>query len=407
MRTLHLAGPLLAFVTAFAAYGCTLDLAGLPADTTSTSGAPTTSSGGGAESTSASVSGSGGATATTSATATATATTSATATTATTVTSAASTTGTGCIPKQEDCTNGVDDDCDDDIDCADSDCTGGSGTFQCSPDTAGGWTVVTFDGNAAGQCPSGYGNLANVASAPADNGADCSCNCGSALLNPCTQGVLTLNFGVMACGGSVIAGTSSGTGACDALASTVPQISNKDQATTKATKLAVKATACDATSTLSVDPPISAFTCTATAAPGAGCPNQAACVPKPATGSVCIQHEGVKSCPAGGPMQLHIVAAPADVIDKRTCGACTCSSSATSCNGAKFTGYDDDACMVNPATIDIDGVCHFALNGKHFTGNTHFKYTATPDTMNCAAASATTPVGGAFQVDNPITICCP
>jgi hypothetical protein len=393
MRTLHLAGPLLAFVTAFAAYGCTLDVAGL-SPTTSTSGMPTTGSAGGAEPTSASVSGSGGANATTSAS-------------ATTGTSAASTTGTGCIPKQEDCTNGVDDDCDEDIDCADSDCTGASGAFQCAPDTADGWTVVTFDGNAAGQCPSGYGNLTSVASEPANNGADCSCNCGSPQLNPCTQGVLTLNFGIMGCGGSVIAGTSSGTGACDSLASKVPQISNKDQATTMATKLAVKATACDATATPSVDPPIGAVTCTPTGPSGAGCPNQTACVPKAATGSVCIQHEGAMSCPAGGPMQRRIVAAPADVIDNRTCGACTCSSSATSCSGAKFTGYDDANCTGNPGTVDIDSVCHFAANGQNFTGDNHFKYTATPDTMNCAAASATTPVGGSFQVNNPITICCP
>jgi hypothetical protein len=388
MRTLPIVGSLLAFSVAFAAYGCSLDVTGImPVMTTSAGGAGPSSS---------TVAGPGGASGTGGEAATS---------TAGSVTAAGSTTGTGCIPKAEDCTNGDDDDCDGDIDCKDSDCSGTTGAFQCSPDTTGGWTVVAFDGSSGAQCPTGYGSPAVVASQPPSLGADCTCNCGSPQLNPCTQGSLAVQFGIMQCGGGII--TSTVTGACDPLASTVAKNQNQDQPTAKATKLAVKATTCDASATPSDDPLINALSCTPTAAAGAGCPGQAACIPKASSGSVCIQHAGDMACPAGGPMQKHLVAAPTDIQDKRTCGACACTSTATSCSAAKFTGYDDANCTNHPVTVDIDAACHFAANGQNFTGNAYFKYTATPDTMNCAAASATTPIGGSFVVDNPITICCP
>ena len=367
MRTLQLAGSVLAFAAAFAAHGCVLDVSGLEDPASNAGGASGTMGTGGA---------------------------------GVSVTStASSSTGTGCEAVPEICNDGDDNDCNGMTDCADPACTGATG-YSCTPVAPAGWTVVAFAASSPPACPAGFENPTVVAPPPAA-GAKCACACDSPSKNPCTQGTLSITVG-MDC--KALAMTLQVTGDCQAL----PAKINSPYGTGKAQKLDVTPVACSGKASLPAAPPSpDGVTCTPVASSAKGCEVGSACLPEVTAASLCIQREGDIACPGAPFTKRHLVGAPGDVTDQRTCGTCSCTSSATSCNNATFIGYDNNTCSMGAAGVAIDGTCHETPSmGTNFDDNTHFIYSATPNTMSCAPSGNPAAVSGAFKLNNPTTICC-
>jgi hypothetical protein len=308
---------------------------------------------------------------------------------------------TGCVPTAEICANGVDDDCDGLTDCADPECSTPTSVVACIASAPPGWTLTTVVPDAAAVCPAGFASAVHVAAAPTSASAACDCSCGAAASNPCTQGQLTIKSGS---GCTLETITSTVTGGCDAFGVTLVG----PHKSLNASPLKAVSVACAVTVNKPASVPSSVETiCGAPASSGGGCAGGQTCFPKVAPGELCIQASGDMACPPGSPFTARqVVGAPGDVIDQRTCGACTCTSSASICSNATLTAYSDGNCVVNPVSAVIDGTCGAAGNNATFQHATHFIYQATPNTTTCTPSTTTPPLLGAFQPSSPITLCC-
>jgi hypothetical protein len=308
-----------------------------------------------------------------------------------------------CSPSgPESCSNGLDDDCNGLVDCADPACA--STGFTCAQAVPPGWTLVAYDRASRGGCPGGWGSSSPTVEGP-DGGAACGCACGTYQGNPCLIGSLSLSLGQTQCGCSQtqnIALVSDG--GCDPIAHAIGQPCGT-WGDGKVAALAPVSLACSEVRTL---PPIGfaaqGQTCVPTAGIGAGCSSGGGCVPSPAPAAGCIQTDGAQaSCPPGF-STLSIVYSPADVADGRQCQACGCVSAATTCTGASVTLYDDSNCTTGDIAVPADGKCDDVTGDPSDAG--WFVYRATPDTTACQGPS-TSPITGGVVAGNPKTICCP
>ncbi|MFS8066163.1 MAG: hypothetical protein ACMG6S_07305, partial [Byssovorax sp.] len=340
---------------AFAAYGCMLDVSGLEA---------TASSQGGAGPTSVSV-------------------------------------GIGCAPIAEICNDGIDNDCDDLIDCADPQCTDAAG-YACSPAAPQGWAVVAFTSDTAAPCPTGYGDSTEVTTAPT-SGDQCTCTCGAAPATLCYQAPLKIQFGHTSCGGNIF--TLPATGGCDPIGGNIghTQTTPYNNATASPN---VPKVACAATPVLPALQASKGVSCAPSAAGGKGCDGDSVCLPRVDAAGWCIQSSGDVACPDPSFTHRQVVHAKGDVDDERACGDCSCTSNATKCTDGKFTSFTSDQCSGPGVSVTVNGVCNDLSGGDNQT-HTFFKYTAKPETVDCTPGSATTGLNGAVVVANPITVCCP
>jgi hypothetical protein len=213
-----------------------------------------------------------------------------------------------------------------------------------------------------------------------------------------------VTFGHSTCGASTTKFTSDGQ--CDPITGGIVPDSTPGQGPYKdgqGNALPVATVPCGASAKLPALPPsASGRACTAKMMDGA-CAAGNACV-APA-GRQCLQQAGDVPCPDGG-MTKYLVYAPSDVKDARTCGACSCSSSATKCSNATLTTHTKSDCTDMGIALTVDGNCNGLPAGSDDTNDQYFVYNATPDTMACAPTSATVPVMGTVSVANPVTICC-
>jgi hypothetical protein len=338
----------------------------------------------------------------------------------------------------EDCTDGIDNDLDGKIDCADPDCQVG---FSChNPLTpalvTAGWTghFALTDGLVAalpGNCPgatypnpiyTGY----RIPKAPA---ATCStCTCDAPLGEQCTlnvhvaagtcadvnsaNGVCQYNLPVTA------------NGTCDQSVGFLPggdntcslPVNNLCPNGSAACNQAVYADAATITGgscNPSIEVPnVPAFSWTNAgracqpATEGKGCASSFACLPNaPAPfGSVCIQHTGDVPCPAGSGYTLKKVFYDIDPQDDRSCSDCQCSG----VNGASCSTttniYSDlltNTCNTLVASVPPGGCT--ALSGNPAVYGR--KSVSTSITAGSCAPSGGTPTGVAFGL-NPVTFCC-
>jgi hypothetical protein len=330
-----------------------------------------------------------------------TSTTSTMSTTSTTATvgSAASTTGTGCAGSIEVCDDGIDNDCDGAVDCADTDCTGPTDGRICVAPAPLGWTLIAF--GPGDTCSPGYAKLAKVEEAPTstDSTCSCACDCAGAKNNPCTNGPLTVHIGM---GCSFFNLDLTVTGGCDPIG--MPIMSTAQSIKT----VPLPVTPVDVPGTAKLPgtlPGAAGTTCTPIADLAGGCSPGDACVPRPASASLCIEHDGDVACPAGAYSQRSVVGAPGAVTDKRSCAACTCSSSAASCSNPTFSAYSNSSCLGGADTAQlVANVCVQA--NAPFTNDDYFIYSATPTAPTCQIGGAPPAVVGAVEPKSPTTICC-
>jgi hypothetical protein len=277
-----------------------------------------------------------------------------------------------CATLEIDCLDGIDNDCNGLVDCADPACTAG---YVCAelPTDGGFEGTAIYAPTRATPCPSTYptqtDTFEGLLTTPAECSA-CSCAAGGA---SCGVSAITCGAAAASCaldgGASAVVTTTCGSFDAGALgpgsscAVTVPEV-------TPGTCVP------DGGAATLPDASFSELSrvCTTTSGPGGGCAPGLVCVGRPPSGfhGACVfkSVSGAAVCPAGFG-QAHVTMPSAtSVTDTRGCTACSCGSpTGASCAGAatfySAPGCTDDAGASDAGaaslTLTADGVCHGVL----------------------------------------------
>jgi hypothetical protein len=267
-----------------------------------------------------------------------------------------------CAPLETNCLDGIDNDCNGLVDCADPACTAG---YTCVAPAAG-WTgYALYDDTRAAACPSTYPTQADTFEgmifSPASCGA-CACTAGGATCGPSN---LTCEDDGGACTASMA--IASLTASCTALGAGLAADGTTMCAASAPTATAGSCAASGGAASLSaVSFSKLSRTCTATTGPGGGCTGAQVCVAKPAAGShgVCVSQpvSGSALCPSGYAHAFVVVPTATSYDDTRACTSCSCggvSGASCSATATLFGGADCDAGTnaLPPPILPADGVC--------------------------------------------------
>ena len=294
----------------------------------------------------------------------------------------------------EDCTNGVDDDCNGLTDCADSACHPDHECIAAAPD---GWSgpgaFVETSGTAPPSCPPTFVNPAFDGTAdPSAAPASCGCTCGAPSKVACAIDA-TFYFDsscANACSSSAITA-----GACAATCSGAQ--------TMKVTASPGLGGSCGASPSKTV-PPLgwnhAARVCSSRS--GTGCNAGSVCAsarPAPFASGACVWRIGAIDCVAPYTTR-HVYYSGA--TDTRDCGACTCGSPHdTTCGTVTVSLYGDNQCSGGAAgTAPSDGSCVPAPSGAHGATSSN----ATTTGGSCTPTSAG-PIGSVTPT-GATTVCC-
>jgi hypothetical protein len=245
-------------------------------------------------------------------------------------------------------------------------------------------------------CAMGWTNPRTLLDNVRASAATCACTCGAPASNPCANGTHNASFrtGTTSCNdGSAnldldgachgIAGFSSSINGVSVSPPTIAQVS------------------CGATAALPPAIDDGALLVCDLAAGGApiACPG-GTCIPKPDPDKICILHTGdTATCPAAFPTKK--IVAPS-FTDGRTCGACSCTTNATTCTNRQIGFYTNGGCNQGERLSTVDNTCN-DLSGSGSA--TFYQYKATAN-GSCVAAAATVAVTGALALTTPSTLCC-
>jgi hypothetical protein len=307
-----------------------------------------------------------------------------------------------CAPT-ENCTNGVDDNCDGLVDCADPQCKSAGFTCDAAPPT--GWSgpvAFTVGPSAAQPCPANFGTVSfQVNAGLSAPGAMCGCSCDPSGGFAC-QSTETF-FTDSLCGKPCLVTATLVSGACQdvfaALASCGPPMS----ALSSTASAPTFAGNCPTLPTKTLPPVTWAQHGQACATPTAplqgGCAGGQVCVP-PGAGRLCVAAAGALACPAGSPYtqsQLFYQS----VNDARDCSACSCNPPVTVfCGTGQILGSNDVvACTGTTVVESAPAACTMD------NGSTARKLDETNATKAPCTPSPVGPTGTATPA-GPMTICC-
>jgi hypothetical protein len=299
-----------------------------------------------------------------------------------------------CVPKTEDCFNGLDDDCDGLPDCADPDC---APTAVCVPRPSG---DVGTNVPGAQACPTGFATPTPFGSGLQAGGASCTgCQCGQSVVTSCSA-TLTTYFTAAECqagtNGKVVATIST----TDANTCPVPDTNTANVLGAGLSPWNVVSTTCVA-SGAPVRPTPSFATSTSFCKAArvsdvgkTGCAAGSVCMPKPATGGSCVLLADAGACPAGTKASMVVYAG---IQDNRTCAACSCTLQGANCDNLVVQMGSDYSCGVDME--DIKGGARNCMptqtTGVYVPG---YHLTGTPTNGTCNPASGLsgplTPTGG-------------
>ncbi len=313
----------------------------------------------------------------------------------------------------ENCTNGLDDDMDGDIDCEDQDCDAG---FSCADPAPPGWTgpVALWEGN--GNLPpppcvlsGGFDSIAasgsdGLSAAP----ASCpSCSCGAPQGVACQIGTAGFYSNSTCAGGG--GQLSIPEGVCQAF---VTSTIDPAGVTWNAAPPGGGACLPNTMGTISV-PSVQwaerARSCGGLAEIGGGC-GGGLCVPRPQSPfaePVCIYRAGDQSCPFAYPDKALYFQS---VDDTRSCTSCGCATPAgTSCGGT-LQLYTDNNCSIDEVTLSAVGQCAALPPDPTpppppYLSLRSMKYTGGSKNGGSCASQASTPTGTVNEIF-PVTFCC-
>jgi hypothetical protein len=328
-----------------------------------------------------------------------------------------------CQTLVENCQNGVDDDEDSLVDCADPSCT----AFTCAT-TPLGWTgpVALWSGTAgaAPNCPGAYPS--NVLEAH-DNLVVPAYTCPTCTCSPQNAQCIPLQFWydtTTTCSSSTawwVDVDPSGTciplflgGSSTARSSQLvpPASHDPEPITSYASGNCVPNQAAPQFPGASWATDVLA--CGASATPGGGC-GAGACMPKPTAPfntKLCIFRQGINACPGSYPNEMPSTQNPqyyATYTDNRTCSQCSCG--APTCGGTVRT-FTDTSCgnSANPTVVDITGGCSTIpgdpTRSTGGPGGGSDTRSIRWDNAGAVCGSATSSLGGGVTPDTPVTVCC-
>lgn len=303
----------------------------------------------------------------------------------------------------EDCLDGLDNDLDGDIDCADADCTTG---FVCTDEAPTGWSSVAIEqgmGAAPPAMPCVDGSMAESFFTGPAGAAECSaCTCGAIAGTTCNGPSLACFPGSNNCGSGQQDWTNNfANGNCAKPDIGFGTINLSCRLTAQAT----------VGQSGSCPPSASDFTNKDTWAgwvnscgikTGAGgCDAGKVCTPKPLdTQSLCIRQDGQQMCPNG----WNSVDAYVGGSDDRSCSACTCAANPT-CTGGTYQVFDSNGCAAggdNPITVD-NNTCR---NVSALIDFGSWSVQKTPPTAGGSCTAQGGEAMGSVQTKGPVTFCC-
>lgn len=262
---------------------------------------------------------------------------------------------------------------------------------------ADGWAPIALVA-ADAPCPSGSSRddgLGVLLEGVRSTGTTCECTCGAPTTNPChrdgTHQIFARVGGNGPCdqGGSYLLPS----GACEVATSWSPSVNG-----ISSTPAAPRSVTCPAAI---AKPPVESdaelASCAIDVSAGA-CAAGEICLDV----GPCLVHEGAVECPAGfgGP---RIVTPSSDVVDERTCGACTCRSAATACVDARLSLFTSEDCTTGEVSVSLDGKCNAITPIPTVK---RFRYSATPSPAGCTPDVPKPPMIGALRAQRHLTICC-
>jgi hypothetical protein len=337
----------------------------------------------------------------------------------------------GCVPKPEDCTNGVDDDCDGLTDCADPQCT--TMGFQCAPPWPSGWTpVALYDSYTATGYPAippcssdpAYGNLLAFSYyTPIPTAASCTFTCGNIDLTGAT------------CSDPVLTTASSGCPSAPATSCTTNNVSVASIGTTctnysacqggiNGVNIATSSSytggaTCGAPSTTKTIPTWDSTkgwagagrVCGPTNPPSthsgaaAGCSTGEYCLKVPANGLACITSPGQQACPASS-LYSSEHKYNSTGTDARSCdfSSATCTPSGTTCSES-VSVYNNSGCTGMPAILTNAKTCYSGTPLNYVTAESA-QATLTPSGGTCAQGGAGVVTGSITPGGTQTTVCC-
>jgi hypothetical protein len=295
-----------------------------------------------------------------------------------------------CTPTgPEQCTNGIDDNCNGLTDCADPACM--QDNYTCVPTPpGGGWAFVSFDPTSQSGCSPGM-QTTNVDVDPTDTPAQCSCACKVATAPTCTGNVMTAygNNGMCTSMGNQFQAD----GSCNRTPVMV-------MAYAQVNGPAGSGGMCSATPTTTI-PPAGATKgqiCSGETKFGAGCPSGQVCAQVPGP-QACVAKNGQVACPANDYTTLHFVG---NLRDTRGCSNCKCNG--TPACALTWNFYSSPSCNGQVAlSLHPDGNCQ-ATGGPQLYGSNSL----TGDSQNATCGAPTMQPGPTGQVtlDAEQTVCC-
>jgi hypothetical protein len=302
-----------------------------------------------------------------------------------------------CKPSgAEICDDGLDNDCNGKLDCADPACNAG---YACTDPAPSGWQLVGFAASTRPDCPANFGAGTDVAAVTGTGAGTCACQCSAAVgSTACNAGQATVAVSDQAgcTGGTTATRSVNADAGCTALttALNVPAGTVFVNSTPPAPPAA-----CDATTTFATAPVTSGRLCAPPARVGGGCAGSQVCAPKPTGMEICAAKAGADSCPTTFPKRN---TSGSGATDNRACNACTCAPQA-SCGGTVtlFTAADCSVAGGNKAVI-LPAACA-APSSKNVTA---LAYNAAGVGTGCAPSGFNPATTGSIAWVEEETVCC-
>jgi hypothetical protein len=300
----------------------------------------------------------------------------------------------GCVAKgPENCTDGVDNDCNGATDCADPACSARG--YACVEPPPGGWSFVAFaPGAPASQsaCPTSL-HTTTVDVDPIDTPSTCSCSCGVGAIPTCT-GMAPSRLGTNGmC--NMPGGSAPADGSCSMLPVSVGtdvQVGNP----------AGSGGSCVADAGIATPPAGSTpgEICSGENRFGAGCSAGRVCALAPAPFTACIAKNSQVTCPASSYTTAHYAG---QLNDTRSCTNCQCGG--TPMCALTWSFYNSPKCNANPALVlTPDGTCQ--PSGAQATPYTSNMLTGTSTGAKCAPPAMQPMPTGHASLNAEQTICC-
>ncbi len=257
----------------------------------------------------------------------------------------------GCATAVENCENGVDDNCDGLVDCADPMCA----AFECVASAPSGWNgyfrVATGTApSTPAPCPAG-GAATTLYEGPAGPAECTGCGCDPVAGAACSPASIECAAGSTTCGGNGVNGvdwtSSLDNGACDMPTNLLGTSTSLSCEISRPVAVSATGTCTPTGGELVATPPFATQVdvCGAAMAGGGGCASGNVCVPKsgaPYSSSVCVERGGATSCPSGWATGYETYTGASDT---RGCSACACGGPNTTCSAGSYTFFDLDQCM--------------------------------------------------------------